>query len=402
MTRRHPRRPPLAHRAAAPWRAWRLGVAGVPELVIDAAVAAVVAALASGAMVVSDEPATRPADGLAYALLLAASAPLALRRRWPPAALLATAAVALAYFLRGYPGGPPTVVLLVALYSAAAAGRRWWALAVTGVFAGGGLAFRALVEREALVGVLLNAALFVLVVVLGEAVWSRRTLRAEVAARLRRAAEERERDAHRRVARERVRIARELHDVLAHTVAAMAVQAGVAADSIDDRPDDARAALRALRAAAREATTELRATVALLRDAPDSAPPPPSPGLADLDELVEAGRLGGVEVRVRTCGEPRPLPAAVDFTAFRVVQEAVTNVVRHAGAASATVSLRHEPGVLVVTVDDDGRGPARWRPAGYGLVGIRERAEALGGSASFGGAPTGGFRVRVRLPVEEA
>ncbi|MGH2688458.1 MAG: sensor histidine kinase, partial [Actinomycetota bacterium] len=158
-------------------------------------------------------------------------------------------------------------------------------------------------------------------------------------------------------------------------------------------------ALRTLRTAAREAMTELRATVAVLRGG-DDTPLPPSPGLHDLDGLVQTARSGGVDVQLRTSGEERALPVAVDVTAFRVVQEALTNVVRHAGASVATVSIRYEPAALFVTVDDDGRGSTSDLPAGHGLVGIRERAEALGGAAHLGPAPGGGFRVQVRLPTE--
>lgn len=387
--------------ALTPVRAWRSGVDGVSPVAIDAVVAVTIAAVASAALVLSDEPAARPVDALAYMLLLAASAPLVARRRWPATGLLTSAGVALLYFLLGYPGGPPTVVLLAAVYSAAIVGRRAWVLAVTTVFAGAGSAYRALVEDEALVGVLLNSALFVLVALLGELVYSRRALRAEVADRLRRAGEEREQQAQRRVVEERMQIARELHDVMAHTVAAMTVQAGVAADTISDRPQEARAALQTLRATAKEATSELQATIAVLRRSGDEPPLLPSPGLGDLGILVETARQADVEVEVRESVATRTLPAAVDVTAYRIIQEAITNVVRHAGATTATVALEYGPTGLLVTVDDDGRGTQGHRsPVGYGLIGIRERAEALGGSASFGIAPAGGFRVQVRLPLE--
>lgn len=384
--------------ATATRRAWQSGLAGVSPVLLDAVVAVATAAAAAAAMGVADEPRARPPDALAYSLLLVAAAPLAFRRRWPPAALVATSAVSLVYFLHGYPGGPPTVILLVAVYSAAAAGRRWWALGVTAVFAGGGLGYRAMVEEEPIVGVLLNSALFVLVALLGETVASRRALNAEVAERLRRVEQERERDARRRVTEERMRIARELHDVMAHTVATMTVQAGVAADTLDDRPDDARAALHTVRASAREAMAQLRATVAVLRDGRDDTRLP-TPGLADLDTLVETARLGGVALQVRSLPDSAAVPAAVQMTAFRIIQEAVTNVVRHAGATTAAVTLRRDGRTLVVTVDDDGRGPAGAVVAGHGLVGIRERAEALGGSATAGPGPAGGFRVEVRLPT---
>jgi signal transduction histidine kinase len=374
----------------------------VRSLAVDALVALATLAVAIAALLASDEPAARSPDALAYALLILAAAPLAARRRAPVAVIAATSALSLISLAMDYPGGAGTAALLVALYSIASAGHRWWTLGVTVFFAGGGLVFRALVENDSPVVIALDSALFVLVSLLGDTVHSRRALRAEVQERLRAAAVERELEARRRAVEERMRIARELHDVMAHTVTTMTVQAGVAADVLGDGPDDARDALQAIRAAGRDAMAELRATISVLREEAEQAPLPPAPGLSQLGELVGTAEQAGLRVRLNVSGGPRALPPATDVTAFRIVQEALTNVVRHADATQATISIRHDPVAVVIEVDDDGRGPDGLPTAGYGLVGMQERAEAVGGQVQVGQRPGGGFRVRARLPTAEA
>jgi signal transduction histidine kinase len=209
------------------------------------------------------------------------------------------------------------------------------------------------------------------------------------------------------VADERLRIARELHDVMGHTIAAITVQAGLAVDVLDDSPEQARRALAAIRAASREAMAEIKATVGVLRaDGGGAAPLSPAPGLDQIRELVSATKSTGLSVEVVRIGEPRPLPAAVDTTAYRIVQESLTNVVRHAGATHASVRIRYEPAALGIEVADDGiggkgsldPGPAERR--GYGIVGMTERASTLGGWLRAGPGPGGGFLVEARLPLE--
>jgi signal transduction histidine kinase len=318
--------------------------------------------------------------------------------------LLASTLALLAYYTLNYPGVPPALPLAVALYSAALAGHLRWGLLVTGFFMAAGFVVVWFKEGEPLLTVLFSfmqqAGLLVALLLLGEAVRSRRAWQAEVRERLARVEAERERDAARQVEHERLRIARELHDVLAHTIAVITVQAGVAADVLEQDQAEARRALGAIRAASREALAELQATVGVLRGGDGhGAPLAPSPGLAQLGDLVAAARAGGLAVEVVTEGEPVPLPAAVDLTAYRIVQESLTNVGRHARARSATVRLGYRAGALAVEVDDDGAGPAEAGAGGWGLTGMAERAEALGGSFAAGRRPGGGFRVGALLPV---
>jgi signal transduction histidine kinase len=173
-----------------------------------------------------------------------------------------------------------------------------------------------------------------------------------------------------------------------------------------DDPDEARAALTTIRSASREAMAELKATVGVLRAGEgDQAPRAPTPGLGQLDGLLEATRDAGLRVEAAVSGEPRPLPALVDLTAYRIVQESLTNVRRHAGADAATVTIRYEPAEVVIEVDDDGRGPGPAPTdgqAGYGLAGMAERSAAVGGRFQAGPRPGGGFRVTARLPVGRA
>jgi signal transduction histidine kinase len=377
-----------------------------PVVASDVLVAAVVAAVSIGALFVSDEPGARAPDPLGIVLLVVLASPLVLWRRQPVWAMGGVGALALVIFALGYPGGPPTIALLVALYAVAVAGHRWWTVTVVIVFAGGGLAFRALIEQDAPVSIALNSALFVLVSLFGDAVHSRRRLAVESAERLRLAEAEREAHARQRVTEERLRIARELHDVMAHSVTSMSVQAGAASDVLDTRPDEARAVLRSMRGTARRAMKELRATVSLLRDdtcepAELSAVRVAAPSLAHLAALVESTSHRDLETTAATRGDIACLPPAVDLTAYRVVQEALTNVVRHAQATSVRVEVIVDDGALVVQVDDDGVGPPATPPEGFGLRGLAERVDALDGCMHIGTAPSGGFRLRVELPLQD-
>jgi signal transduction histidine kinase len=248
-----------------------------------------------------------------------------------------------------------------------------------------------------------QASLLVTLLLLGDAVRSRRAWQSEVRERLARADAEREREASRRVEQERLRIARELHDVMAHTISVISVQAGVAADVLDDAPDAARQALGEIRTASREAMAELQATVGVLREGDgQAAPRAPTPGLGQLDDLLEAARRGGLRVETVVAGQPRPLPPAIDLTAYRILQESLTNVARHARATTATVAVRYEPDGVVLEVCDDGRGAAARADSGqggYGLAGMAERAAAVGGRLEAGPGPAGGFRVWSSLPA---
>lgn len=203
------------------------------------------------------------------------------------------------------------------------------------------------------------------------------------------------------VAAERLRIARELHDMVAHSIGIIAIQAGVGGRVIDTQPAEARNALDAIEATSRDTLSGLRRMLtALRRDDPGAAPLGPAPGLGDLGRLAEATRDAGIAVDLRTAGEPRPLPPDVDLSAYRIVQEAVTNVVRHAGTDRCRVTIGYGDGELAVEIEDDGHGGVVG--AGYGLAGMRERVALLRGEFAAGPRPGGGFRVAARFPAPAA
>ncbi|PRY23397.1 signal transduction histidine kinase [Pseudosporangium ferrugineum] len=237
---------------------------------------------------------------------------------------------------------------------------------------------------------------------LGRSVRNRRAYLAAVEDRARRAEESRDSEARRRVAGERLRIARELHDLVAHQITLANAQAAVAAHLFDVRPEQARTSLGQLVETTGQALDELRAAVGLLRQSGDTAAlADPAPGLSQLPALLDSFRGAGLEVSVRQEGTARPLPPGADLTAYRIVQEALTNVTKHAGAGEARVGLTWERDRVTITIEDDGKG-ARTAPdhaPGYGLIGMRERAAAAGGTLSAGRRAEGGFLVRARLPL---
>ncbi|NNN33872.1 sensor histidine kinase [Streptomyces sp. S3(2020)] len=207
----------------------------------------------------------------------------------------------------------------------------------------------------------------------------------------------REEEARRRVAEERVRIARDLHDVVAHHLVLANLQAGALARHLPARPEEAGRLALDLGGTTAAAMRELRATVGLLRHAPDEGNPPV--GLARLPDLAASFRHAGLTVDVVTEGEPRQLPAGADLTAYRIVQEALTNVTKHADTGSAEVRLTYSPGLLGIAVTNGGSVPATAAPGGYGLVGMRERALSVGGRVRAGRRAQGGFEVVAELPV---
>jgi signal transduction histidine kinase len=207
---------------------------------------------------------------------------------------------------------------------------------------------------------------------------------------------------------ERLRIARELHDIVAHNIGIIAIQAGAGRRVFDARPDEARDALAAIEATSRETLSGLRRMVTGLRRAdleprPGQAPPGPAPGLAAIERLAASTLAAGVKVDVDWHGSRDPLPADIDLSAFRIIQEAVTNVVRHAGTGQCQVCIDRQDGQLSIEVTDSGRGGSGHgggvAGTGYGITGMRERAALLGGDFSAGPRPGGGFRVAARLPL---
>jgi signal transduction histidine kinase len=216
----------------------------------------------------------------------------------------------------------------------------------------------------------------------------------------------REQELRRRASEERMRMARDLHDVVAHNISVINVQANTALHLMDRQPERARSALVTINDVSKQALIELRSVLGVLRDVDgNSAPRAPTPGLARLGDLVETAAAAGLTVRVREDGQRAPLPADVDLTAYRIIQEALTNSARHSGGTTATVRLGFGDGGLRVEVDDDGTPPGAGQPAarangsGNGIAGMTERAAALGGTLEAGPRPDGGFGVRAWLPA---
>ena len=346
------------------------------------------------------DPGERAFDVIAAALVVVAAGVLALHRRAPVAAMVAGTGAVLLYGLRDYPGGA-VYLTVIATYFALSV-QRGPARAAPPVAGSAAVlvvvAFRGSAEIE----IALWLSWVVAALLLGGSVRGRRAERAAMAERERRLIESREEEARRRVAEERVRIARDLHDSVAHSMANISVQAGVGAHVIDERPEDARAALVAIKQASGEALAELRAALGMLRST-DHSPREPATNLDRLPSLVETSRAAGLPVDLVIEGELRPVPAAVGATAFRIIQESLTNVLRHAGPARASVVLRLEDEALDLEVTDDGTGDPMTTHGGggggLGLTGMRERVALVGGTLQAGPRPVGGFAVRARLPL---
>jgi signal transduction histidine kinase len=372
---------------------------GLPAAVREATLAVAVAAfqVRGTVLVTPAQDGVRPLaePGWAgYLLLVAGGLVLLGRRRHPAAVLGAEAAISAGYYLAGYPDGPGWVGLFVALYTVTAQGdgRRTLAAAAATV-AGLSAVWLLTADLVPLNGagwVFFRIGAAVMAAALGESVRGRL---AAAEAEHRAAVRAHEERARRQVDAERLRLAREVHDTVAHALSVINVQAGTTAHVLDRRPEQAKTALRTVERTSALALRELRSTLGMLRD--DA--PSPATGLAQLDRLVDATRAAGLRVDVDDRSRP-DLPAAVDHAAYRIVQEALTNAVRHAGATRVRVSISAGPGALDVAVVDDGSGGGA--SGGHGITGMRERAELLGGELTAGSAATGGFAVRARLPLD--
>jgi len=341
----------------------------------------------------------RPFDAGVIVLVIASAGALVLRRRYPVAVLAVVFGTTLVYFLLGYANGPIWLALVIAYYTAITRGHRLAAgiAAVVGFAIFPWLNYLLRGGPAPSAADLAALAAWLLVVLgAGEAVRIRRE-RAAAAARIR------EEEARLQASEERLRMARELHDSLGHYLSVINVQSAVALNLNQQLPEQVQAALGAVKQASKEALRELRSVLDILRQDGERAPRSPASTLARLGELVSQVSAPGLEVRTETDGTARPLPFGVDVAAYRIVQEALTNVARHAGPATATVHVTYGEEDVTVQVDDDGRNGARPQPAsGSGIAGMRERAAALGGDFQAGPRPGGGFRVRARLPLDGA
>jgi len=340
--------------------------------------------------------AARPLDAAGIVLVLIG--PLALIGRYRfPVYVLGVATVALvAYVGVDYPLGPVFLSGVVAVFTAVTSGRRWAALAIIAVAAAALLGLRALSHPERglpLIGLTVGVAWLVAVVAVAEGVRLRRERNDQTRAT-------QEAVAGREGSEERVRIARDLHDVLGHHISLINVQAGVALHLMDADPEQARGALMTIKQSSRDLLREMRATLGVLRAVDAPALYHPVPGLERLDELLSEVGEAGLPVATEIVGRARVLPAGTDAAAYRIVQEALTNTRRHVAGAAATVGLRYDHDTLTIEVNDHGGRPlAATAGSGSGLVGMHERAAALGGTVEAGPTPDGGWRVQARLPA---
>ncbi|MFE0172812.1 sensor histidine kinase [Streptomyces sp. NPDC059002] len=352
------------------------------------------------------QPGREQLDPYARVLLFLATAVLLVRHRFPRSVAWATAGLTLVYIGAGYPYGPVFLAVAVGCFAAVVAGHRRAAWGAVGALWAGHVLIAHWLYRWLPPGddgarpwseEVAVAVWVVAIVAVSELGRVRREQWAKERA-------ERAQAAKRRADEERLRMARELHDVLAHSISVINVQAGVGLALLDSDPEQARTALTTIKAASKEALGEVRQVLDTLR-APGDAPRAPAPGLDRLPELVEQARSTGLTVDVTTEGTRTKLPPGLDLAAFRIVQEALTNVVRHSVSRHARVLVRYgaadgQPAALTLRVDDD--GPATGTDAGgsgNGLAGMRERAAALDGTIEAGPRPDGGFRVTAVLPL---
>lgn len=356
---------------------WALAAAGAAALV----------------MAVSNETAGYGGPLVGLALLAIAGAPLVVRSRWPVGSMLAVSALPYVYLGMDFPGGAELPLQMTALYSAAAFGCRRATITVFVIISALNIGFRAWFDTDPPLLIAVSIIPLALALALGDGAYTRQRLSEQTQARLDMMEAEREADARAAVAEERAQIARELHDVLAHTITTITVQAGAAADGLPEGPE--RRALRTVRTTANEARDQLRATLELLRADSPGLPAP----VGDFSDLVANTEAAGVTVVFERHGEEHPLPVTVELAAYRIVQEALTNVVRHSHASNARVTLAQQPTTLTVHVTDDGAAAA-YRE-GFGIIGIRERVRALGGTCSVGPHPNGGFNVEAALPITQ-
>jgi signal transduction histidine kinase len=362
---------------------------------------------------VDAEPASvvRPladSGNLGYLLLILSGLSLAFRHRWPVPVFLICAAASVFYYALDFPDAPGWVALFVALYTVTAVGdgRRSVALAGAGiaVLAVGWLVSAADIEPRAAIGwVFFRIGASVMSAALGESVRSRRVIAADALERAERAERTREDEARARADEERLRIAREVHDTVAHAIAVINVQAGVTAHVLEKRPEQVRKALQTIEQTSSRALQEMRTILGVLRDEHEGRVP--TPDIEQIDELIEKARGAGLDVHLERTSAGADVPSAVAGAVYRIVQESITNVLRHVGPTRVLVAVDCTGERLEVSVTDEGGGGAGEHGggvAGRGILGMRERCHLLGGEFEARPVPGGGFRVRASLPVAPA
>jgi signal transduction histidine kinase len=366
-------------------------------MAIDAAVSVAMLAVLTGVAASRHPGHSHGAHTLALLLLAPfASLPLAVRRRWPVPVFFVVLAASVAYSLLG-PKISPVTGATYGLYTVAVQADRTWSLVALAA-AEAGVALNVTLTtmgRDSAMGDAFAALVQLTVWIAADGIRRRRAYSASL----------RERSLREALAEQRLQIARELHDIVAHAMSVVAVQAGVGSHLIVTRPDEAAKSLRAIEATARAALSETRSLLSVMRDEDhDLASRSPVLGLGDLHTLVQRVADAGQPVTLHVEGQPHPLPHSLELSVYRVVQEALTNVVRHAAPpATATVVVRYDDnGAVVVEVTDDGRGirTKRGEGGGHGLAGMRERVSLLGGELFAGPRAGGGYRVVARLPAE--
>ncbi len=365
--------------------------------VADGVVALVVLAIVYTPFVITRADQPGPFSPWAWLFIAGSGLPLVWRRRFPVLCFLVIFAALVAYNTVPRAASEPIAWgFLVAVYSIAWGGARWQQAVVMSVAVVTAVA-TARSETTTVIGLLTTTGAYIL----GILAKRREARLRELAHRAGELERERELEAARAVTAERARIARDMHDILAHAVSLMVVQAEAGPVVVRTDPERAAKAFDAIAGAGRDAMVQLRGMLGVLGEGTDAGTRTPQPTLAALSVLVEqVAGAAGLRVGLETSGEPRPLPADAELAAYRITQEALTNTVKHAGAEHATVRLEWTETALVITVRDDGT-PGRVPGQGHGLIGIHERAAACGGTAEAGPGP-GGYRVTATLPYARA
>ena len=344
----------------------------------------------------------RHSDGWAVLLSLACTLPFFVRRRFPLTTHLTIVTALVVLSTIGNPANVQSQVILITAFTVGShcdGVKRLIGLA--GLIVGVAVVALVGIPDATTANVLLSGAFYVTAYFFGSTVRNRRLYLDQLEERAVLLERERDEEAQRAVGEERLRIAQELHDVVAHSMGVIAVQAGVGAHVIETDPVEAKKSLEAIARTSRSTLTEIRRMLGVLREG-EGADYAPAPGLGDLDRLVRDVGAAGLPVAVDFDGTQTDIPPGVDFTAYRIVQEALTNALKHAGPAHARVHVGYQPAALCIEIVDDGRGiNGKPHPGGHGLMGMRERVGVYGGSFEAGPVTGGGFRVAVRLPYGE-